>query len=67
MVHFIEIPRLAKGRETKITIAKNQIVSIKPDSDKTKITLMQFEYGSNVAILCPLSYEQFITQYKILE
>jgi len=67
MTNFIEIARLAKGKETKITIAKNQIVSIKPDSDKTKITLTQLEYGSNITILCPLSYEQFITQYKILQ
>ena len=67
MASFIEITRLVKGKETKITIAKNQIVSIKPDSDKTKITLTQLEYGTNRAILCPLSYEQFITRYKILE
>lgn len=67
MAKFIEITRLVKGKEKKITIAKDQIISIKPDSDKTKITLNQLEYGSNVTILCPLTYEQFITQFKILE
>lgn len=67
MTDFIEIARLVKEKETKITIARRQIISIKPDSDKTKITLMQLEYGSSMTILCPLPYEQFITQYKILD
>jgi len=67
MAEFIEITRLVKGKEAKITIAKNQIVSIRPDSGKTKITLTQLVGATSATITCPLSYELFIAQYKILK
>jgi hypothetical protein len=67
MTHFIEIPRLIKGKESLITISKNQIISIRPDADKTKITLTKMEYGSNTSMICPLSYNEFILKYEILK